>query len=97
VERASGTELDPYFQENICKPLGIKDLGFWITLSMQEKLSAMHLRDADGSLKEIPQPTLAGVEPGAKVRCLGGGGSFGTVEGYASKDLILLELRFYRL
>jgi CubicO group peptidase (beta-lactamase class C family) len=90
IERITGHALEEYFQENIFKPLGVEDCGFWISQAMKTKLSDMNLRNhLDGTVVGIPhiQPAVLG-EPGTKIECSGGGGCYGSVREYSSKSAI---------
>jgi methyl acetate hydrolase len=79
--------LEEYFQENIFKPLGMEDSGFWISQAMKTKLSNMNLRNqADGTVVGIPHNQPAAMEePGTKVNCGGGSGCYSSVQDYSSK------------
>lgn len=52
IERISGMNLEEYFQTNIFKPLGIKDLTLeiWKRPDMQKRLAGMNSRSPDGKL-----------------------------------------------
>lgn len=91
IERVTGVTLEQYFQENILKPLGMEDFGFWISQRMKAKLSNLYLRrQSDGSMTVIPHKEPAALEdPGTKVKCGGGDGCFGSVQEYSSKIYFL--------
>ena len=77
VEEVSDQRLDDYFDEHILGPLGIGSTAFSLRGDMQSRLSAMHARQPDGSLRAIeltrsPEPEYPS----------GGGGLYGTVEDY---------------
>ena len=88
IENLTGATLEEYFQENILKPAGVENLGFWMTEAMHAELSNMHLRkQPDGTIIQIPHIEPAARQPpGAKVKCRSGGGCFGPVQEYASKN-----------
>jgi CubicO group peptidase (beta-lactamase class C family) len=50
VEKLSGKSLDVYFEENIFKPLGMVDTGFWVPESKANRVVAVHSYDADGKI-----------------------------------------------
>ncbi|KAL8678870.1 MAG: hypothetical protein Q9186_004805 [Xanthomendoza sp. 1 TL-2023] len=52
IERISGVSLDEYFQTNIFRPLGIKNIGFFPSDEMKKNLAHMHQRDTDGNIRE---------------------------------------------
>ena len=78
VESIAGRRLGDVFAERIFKPLGMTDTSFEITPSMRARLTRIHQREADGSLKtlndlELPQPPEIH---------MGGHGLYGTVGDY---------------
>jgi CubicO group peptidase (beta-lactamase class C family) len=86
IERVTGVDLEEYFQENIYKPLGIKNAGFYMSSDMKANLAQMHLRLDNGTVIKVPHMVeAANQEPGTKVKCGGGSGSFATLEGFSSK------------
>ncbi|PHH59499.1 hypothetical protein CDD81_3139 [Ophiocordyceps australis] len=50
VERATKFRLNDYFQEHICKPLGLANVNMFPTPDMKERLAFMHQRAPDGKL-----------------------------------------------
>ncbi|RMZ77996.1 hypothetical protein DV737_g4113, partial [Chaetothyriales sp. CBS 132003] len=50
VERTTNLSLDEYFQRNIFQPLGIKNISFFPSKEMKEKLAYMNARTPDGQL-----------------------------------------------
>ncbi len=77
VEAASGEKLDEYFQNHICAPLGMVDTVFVPRPEQYPRLSAVHRRQADGSLKPQPPASLFAQEIFS-----GGGGLFSTIADY---------------
>ena len=60
VEGIAGKRLGEVFEERIFKPLGMTDSAFTMTPSMRSRMTRIHQREADGSLKphldlELPQ------------------------------------------
>lgn len=78
VEHIRGKRLGEVFNERIFAPLDITDMGFTLTPQMQARLVTMHTRNNDGSLTPRPE-FLPNPEPEVD---MGGGGLYGTVEGY---------------
>jgi CubicO group peptidase (beta-lactamase class C family) len=86
IERVTGVKLHEYFQEHILKPLGIENLGFWPNQAMMDNLAKMHLRQPNGEIMEIPHTETSVNSPlGTNGFCNGGGGCFGSLQGYSSK------------
>ncbi|KAB8262171.1 beta-lactamase/transpeptidase-like protein [Aspergillus pseudonomiae] len=55
IERATKTPLEEYFQTYIFSPLGVKDIAFYTTQTMKQRLVYMHQRAADGVLSVTDQ------------------------------------------
>jgi CubicO group peptidase (beta-lactamase class C family) len=78
VEKLSGKSLDVYFEENIFKPLGMADTGFWVPEAKASRVVAIHTYE-NGVIKGPAQnrPTTA------KPKFLAGsGGLMSTAEDY---------------
>lgn len=58
VEAIRGKRLGEVLQERVFAPLGIEDMGFSLTPDMRRRLAKMHARNADGSLKPMPDYEL---------------------------------------
>ncbi len=86
VERVSGKVLQPYFDEHLFGPLGMRDTGFKLTTGQRERLAGVHTRQDDGSLEqtvfELPQ------EPEFQ---MGGGGLYGTAADYLAFEQMFLN------
>lgn len=76
VETVSGKNLEEYFQANIFGPLGIQETAFLPAAGVHARIVSRYDRQADGTLKESPQPVPATATP------RGGGGLFGTAADY---------------
>ncbi|KYK57373.1 hypothetical protein DCS_04382 [Drechmeria coniospora] len=50
LERATGTRLNDYIQDNICRPLGLASMSMMPTRDMKEKLAYMHQRSPEGTI-----------------------------------------------
>lgn len=81
VERASGLSLEDYFQTNILRPLGIRNISFLPDAEQLSRLSYMHQRAPDGSLQItdtlVRYPLVASKE-GNDPFFMGGCGCFGS-------------------
>ena len=79
VEGITGQRLGAVMQDRIFAPLGMDSTGFTLTPPMRARLARIHQRQADGSLKPLPdweQPQDPEVH-------MGGGGLYSTAEDYA--------------
>ncbi|PSN62090.1 beta-lactamase/transpeptidase-like protein [Corynespora cassiicola Philippines] len=82
IERATGTTLEEYMKEKIWGPLGIKKITFYPKSNpdMQGRIASISTLNEKG---EGPAVDAADFDIlfGA-IECLGGGGAFGSTEGY---------------
>ena len=78
VEGITGKRLGEVMQERIFAPLGMASTAFTLTPDMRDRLARMHQREADGSLKPMPDFELP-QEPEVH---MGGHGLYGTVGDY---------------
>ena len=78
VEVASGLDLETYLQRHIFQPLGMPDTSFIQRPDWDNRMTAVHARQAGGSLQPMPQP------PPVDDREFfpGGGGLFSTASDY---------------
>ncbi len=86
VEAVSGQKLDRYFQENIFRPLDIKDTSFKLSASQRARLASVHQRGADGALA----PIEFGL-PEEPEFLMGGGGLYGTAGDYLAFAQMILR------
>lgn len=86
VEALSGESLEDYFRAHIFDPLGMKDTGFVLGPSQRQRLAAMHVRGADGSLTPAPFEI-----PQQPEFFMGGGGLYGTAADYLRFQMMLLN------
>ena len=77
VEAASGKSLEQYFQDNILKPLEMKDTSYFIAPEKFDRLVAFYQRKADGTLVQNPR-----VKPAPPAMPTGGGGLYSTAPDY---------------
>ncbi|HBK04491.1 MAG TPA: 1,4-butanediol diacrylate esterase [Acetobacteraceae bacterium] len=77
VEAASGLDLETYMQRHIFQPLGMIDTSFDQRPEWQDRMTEVHARQPDGSLKQLRSAPAAPREfyPG-------GGGLFSTAPDY---------------
>ena len=77
IVNVSGMPLDRFFAARIFEPLGMQDTFFTVPSDKRGRVVTLHMRGADGSLKEIPNPAMLT----SPVR--GDGGLFSTAGDYA--------------
>jgi len=78
VEAVSGIDLESYFQRYIFAPLGMTDTSFIQRPQWESRLAAVHVRQADDSLKAIDAPP----PPADREFYNGGGGLYSTAQDY---------------
>ncbi|MDR3533478.1 MAG: serine hydrolase [Rhodopila sp.] len=78
VEGITGKRLGEVMQEQIFAPLGMTSTAFSLTPAMRLRLAGMHQREADGSLRPLPDFALP---PEPEVQ-MGGHGLYSTVGDY---------------
>ena len=86
VEAASGKNLEAYLRDQLFAPLGMTDTGFRLGDAQRQRLVAMHVRGADGSLAPIPFE----VEQNPEFH-MGGGGLYGTAGDYIRFTQMILN------
>lgn len=82
IEVAAGIPLDRFLDEQLFQPLGMRDTGFRIRLSMRDRLATVYAHDADRRLQTLGEDgLLAMFEPDA---CFfwGSGGLLSTPDDY---------------
>lgn len=79
VEAVSGLDLETYIQRHICGPLGMVDTSWNHRPEWSSRMTTVHQRQADGSLKTIASPP--GPAPDREFYA-GGGGLFSTAPDY---------------
>jgi CubicO group peptidase (beta-lactamase class C family) len=77
VEKASGMNLEEYFQAKILGPLEMVDTSYLVPASKVERVVSEYTRQGDGSLKQEPR-----VPPKAPKGFGGGGGLYSTTRDY---------------
>lgn len=78
VEAVRGKRLGEIMKERIFEPLGMVDIGFTMTPSMQSRRAILHDRAADGKLTPLPDLVL----PQPPEMDMGGHGLYATVGEY---------------
>ena len=90
VEKLSGQSLPDFMRDNIYRPLGMKDAGFFVPAEKRSRFVTHYRTDSEGKL--IPNPGIPGrdysVEPGM---ASGGGGIVSTAEDYCRFAQMLLN------
>ncbi|MBE7158147.1 MAG: beta-lactamase family protein [Rhodospirillales bacterium] len=79
VEVASGLDLETYFQRHIFSPLGMTDTSFIEQPDWENRLTAVHTRQPDGSLEPIVTPPGTNID---REFFAGGGGLYSTAGDY---------------
>jgi CubicO group peptidase (beta-lactamase class C family) len=85
--------LEIYCQEHIFKPLGIRDVGFYMDPERRERLTGMHYRSKDRKIQEGSHTKPIHVD--GEVECTGGGGGYGSMLDYASTEHFVRSRYFY--
>ena len=85
VERASGMPLDQFIRTRITEPLGMKDTGFFLPASQQNRLAAVYASDNDGRITRAPDGALGQGHyvDGPRRSFSGGAGLLSTAHDYA--------------
>jgi CubicO group peptidase (beta-lactamase class C family) len=79
IEAASGLDLETYMQRHIFQPLGMVDTSFDQRPEWQGRMTEVHARQPDGSLRPLP-PAPSSTQP--REFYPGGGGLFSTASDY---------------
>jgi CubicO group peptidase (beta-lactamase class C family) len=87
VELVSGQTLEAYMQENLFRPLGMKDTTFEPSPALDARMVAATTRTPDGGIVEIPFSPLP---EGAEFH-MGGGGLFSTAPDYLAFTRMMLN------
>lgn len=77
VETLSGLTLEEYFQQHICKPLGMADTSYLVPDSKFDRLVTNHSKSPDGAVRFAER-----TRPAVPKSFNGGGGLFSTVTDY---------------
>jgi CubicO group peptidase (beta-lactamase class C family) len=83
IEKLSGQSLPDFMQQNIFKPLGMKDAGFFVPAAKRHRFVTLYRANAKGELVAEPAVGGAGGEYAAQpTMASGGGGLVSTAEDY---------------
>ena len=88
VEKITGAQLEPWYQEHIFKPLGMMDTSYAVAADKQSRLATIYSRSS-GSLKENTPAADVPSTPTAPFR--GDGGLYSTVRDYGLFMRMLLN------
>ncbi len=88
VEKITGAQLEPWYQEYIFKPLGMMDTSYAVAADKQSRLATIYSRSS-GSLKENTPAADVPSTPTAPFR--GDGGLYSTVRDYGLFMRMLLN------
>jgi len=96
LERATGVRLNDYITKKIFEPLGLKNISFFPTKSMKEKLVGTNQRTGDGTLFRQEPLLIAPVKAQSEEEinaCFnsGGGGCFAKPQEYCQILAMLLN------
>jgi CubicO group peptidase (beta-lactamase class C family) len=86
VETVSGQTLEQYFQDNILRPLGMKDTSFLLPTEKFNRLVSSYQRTKDGQWKEDPR-----TPPAPPTAFSGGGGLYSTSPDYIRFTQMILN------
>lgn len=94
IERVTKMTLNDYFQENVFKPLAIKDVSLVPSKDMMDRMIGIWQRGADGRITRRPLPLSKPLHPpqASSVFQSGGGGIFGSIREYSSTSLPSLTI-----
>src|SRR4051794_23784599 len=82
VEKLSGQSLPDFMRDNIYKPLGMKDAGFFVPAEKRSRFTALYMNDDQGKMVPATEKDLGpnySEQPGMPS---GGGGMVSTAEDY---------------
>lgn len=93
IEVLSGKSLDIYFEENIFKPLEMKDSYFYLPKEKEHRLVTLYAQEKGDTLIRVSQKINNQTYPiaGAKTYFSGGAGVVGTISDYANFCQMLLN------
>ncbi len=91
IEVASGQTLDRFLEEQVFRPLGMRDTGFRIRPDMRGRLASVYTPGTDGTLQEVSGDGLMAMfEPEARF-LWGSGGLLSTPDDYLRFTQMLLN------
>jgi CubicO group peptidase (beta-lactamase class C family) len=91
IEVASGLTLDRFLEDEIFRPLGMRDTGFRIRPDLRGRLATVYSQGPDGALAPLgPDRLMAMFEPGARF-LWGSGGLLSTPDDFLRFSQMLLN------
>jgi methyl acetate hydrolase len=87
VEKITGAQLEPWYQEHIFKPLGMKDTSWAVPTDKQARVPPVQRREGSG-LQQQPRATLPATPP---TPSRGDGGLYSTARDYGLFIRMLLN------
>jgi CubicO group peptidase (beta-lactamase class C family) len=83
VEKLSGQSLPDFMGDNVYKPLGMKDAGFFVPADKRSRFATMYVNDDQGKMKASePGKSFGGDYAEQPAMPSGGGGMVSTAEDY---------------
>jgi CubicO group peptidase (beta-lactamase class C family) len=83
VEKLSGQSLPDFMRDNIYKPLGMKDAGFFVPADKRGRFATLYINDDQGKMKATePGKSFGGEYAEQPGMASGGGGMVSTAEDY---------------
>jgi CubicO group peptidase (beta-lactamase class C family) len=82
VEKLSGQSLPDFMRDNIYKPLGMKDAGFFVPAEKRSRFATLYVNDDQGKMKPDDGKGFGGTYSEQPTLPSGGGGMVSTAEDY---------------
>jgi len=82
VEKLSGQSLPDFIRDNIYKPLGMKDAGFFVPAEKRNRFATLYVNDGQGKMKPDDGKGFGGTYSDQPSLPSGGGGMVSTAEDY---------------
>jgi CubicO group peptidase (beta-lactamase class C family) len=82
VEKLSGQSLPDFMRDNIYKPLGMKDAGFYVPADKRARFATLYVNDDQGKMKADDGKGFGGTYSEQPALPSGGGGMVSTAEDY---------------
>ncbi len=82
VEKLSGQSLPDFMRDNIYKPLGMRDAGFYVPAEKRARFATLYVNDDQGKMKADDAKGFGGTYSEQPTMPSGGGGMVSTAEDY---------------
>ena len=82
VEKLSGQSLPDFMRDNIYKPLGMKDAGFFVSAENRDRFATLYVPDDQGKMVQETNSRVGGNFDQQPAMASGGGGMVSTAEDY---------------